>query len=171
MSIKGKKYCLDTSGLSNPLVSMPEDIHVTLWSKIEILIASGKFAVTKEIYDELLYLPGSVGACIKENCSAMQLEVGEDSWDWMGYIGHVNRLREIYKARISEYNNNKKNTVGLNDVSIVALALTLKLPVISMESKSFQTNDSKIRIPGLCQLEGLKHLDFNEFLRAEGIKG
>lgn len=171
LSGRGKKYCLDTSGLSNPLVFMPEDIHVNVWAKIEGVIADGRFAVTKEIYDELLGMPGSIGQCIKHNCSAMQLEVGEPGWDWRTYIDHVNRLREFHKARISEYNNNSKGTIGLNDVSIVALALTLKLPVVSMESKTFQTNDRKIRIPGLCALEGVRHMDFNDFLRAESIKG
>jgi hypothetical protein len=31
-----KKYCLDTSGLSNPLEFMPEDIHVTLWGVLSV---------------------------------------------------------------------------------------------------------------------------------------
>ena len=59
------------------------------------------------------------------------------------------------KAVISEYNGNRKGTVGLNDVSIVALAKTLKLPLISMESNSFQSSITKVRIPGLCSLEGV----------------
>jgi len=48
-----KKYCLDTSGLSNPLEAMPEDVHSTLWKSVASVICAGKFAVTKEIYDEL----------------------------------------------------------------------------------------------------------------------
>ena len=56
-----KKYCLDTSGLSNPLESMPEDIHSSLWLKIAGLVVDGKFAVTAEIYEELGHLPGPIG--------------------------------------------------------------------------------------------------------------
>jgi hypothetical protein len=73
-------------------------------------------------------------------------------------------MRVRYKSVISEYNNNRRGTVGLNDVAIVALAKTLKLPLINMEAKSFQTSATKIRIPGLCILEGVEPLEFNDFL-------
>jgi Zn-dependent peptidase ImmA (M78 family) len=76
-----KKYCLDTSGLSNPLEFMPEDIHPTPWAKIAGLVTGGTFAVTVEIYDELKLLPGPIGECIKANDAALQMEVGEENWD------------------------------------------------------------------------------------------
>jgi hypothetical protein len=164
-----KVYCLDMSGLSNPLETMPEDIHPILWSRIAQVIVAGKFAVTKEIYDELVTLPGPIGICIQKNCPALQLEVGDDDWEWETYVGHVNRMRSTYKSVISEYNGNRKGTVGLNDVSIVALAKSLALPVISMEAVTFQASSTKIRIPGLCGLECIEQLTFNKFLRAEGI--
>jgi heme/copper-type cytochrome/quinol oxidase subunit 2 len=165
-----KKYCLDTSGLSNPLAMMPEDLYSTLWSQIEILITSGIFAVTTEIYEELKYLSGSVGECIKRNSKNMVLEVGDTDWDWKLYLNQVERLRTTHESVISEYNNNRSATVGFNDVSIVALAKSLNLPVISMEAKSFQPSATKIKIPKLCKIEDVEHLDFNEFLRKEGIK-
>lgn len=168
--IEFKAYCLDTSGLSNPLGGMPEDIYSILWSKIIASMIAGKFAVTKEIYDELSCLNGSIGDCIKKNKAALLLEIGEANWDWALYIQHVNRMRDTYKDVISEYNNNRKGTIGLTDLSIVALAKCLNLPVISMEALSFQTSQIKIRIPGLCNLENVPHMDFNQFLRTDGIK-
>lgn len=57
-----KKYFLDTSGLSNPLEFMPEDIHPTIWAKMAGLVTSGTFAVAVEIYDELKHLPGPSGS-------------------------------------------------------------------------------------------------------------
>lgn len=164
-----KRYCLDTSGLSNPLEFMPEDIHSILWARIVDVIVAGKFAVTKEIYEELVYLPGSIGECVKNNCAALQLEVGENDWDWNTYLEHVGRIRVTYKSVISEYNGNRKGTVGLNDISIIALAKTLALPVVSMEKISFQSSPTKMRIPQVCQFESVMHLDFNQFLRTEGI--
>lgn len=169
MGCDGKAYCLDTSGFSNPLETMPEDIYPILWSRIAKIIVAGRFAVTKEIYDELVNLPGPVGICIQKNCPALQLEVGDADWDWATYVGHINRMRSTYKSVISEYNGNRKGTACLNDVSIVALAKSLELPVISMEAITFQASSTKIRIPGLCGLEGIEHLTFNKFLRAEGI--
>jgi hypothetical protein len=60
--------------------------------------------------------------------------------------------------------------VGLKDVSIIALAKTLKLPLVHMEKpNTHQPSQKRMRIPDVCDKEGVKHLTFNEFLRAEGI--
>lgn len=149
---------------------MPEDIHSILWSRVAKLIVMGKFAVTKEIYDEMCHIPGEIGECIKANCATLQLEVGDDGWPWIDYLGHVNKLTVAYSAVISEYNGNRKATVGLNDISIIALAKALGLPVVSMEAVGFQPSQTRMRIPQVCKLEGVPHLDFNQLLRAEGIK-
>jgi hypothetical protein len=102
----------------------------------------------------------------------MRLELREDTWDWPTYLTHVDRMRVTYEKVISEYNGNRKNTVGLNDLSIIALGKTLKLPVISSEKKLATAQDSERRqkIPDICDLEGVAHMSFNEFLRKEGIK-
>jgi hypothetical protein len=167
-----KKYCLDTSGLSNPLEFMPEDIHPTPWTKIAGLVTSGTFAVTVEIYDELKLLPGPIGECIKANDAALQMEVGEEDWDWATYQRHYEEMKVRHEAVISEYNGNRKNTIGLNDLTIIALAKTLGLPVVSSEKETRVDQDSNKRqkIPDICKKEGVTHLDFNDLLRAEGIK-
>lgn len=169
MAPESKAYCLDTSGLSNPLEGMPEDVHTTLWRLVAERIEIGKFAVTKEIYDELCHLQGPIGDCIRINCDAMQLEVGEEHWDWGSYLNIVDDMRIRYKDFISEYNDFRKGTVGLVDVSIVALAKTIGLPVVSMEAASHIPSDKKMRIPAVCAAEGVQHLTFTQLLRAEGI--
>jgi Domain of unknown function (DUF4411) len=165
-----KKYCLDTSGLSNPLENMPEDIHSTLWQRIAGIIMAGGFAVTKEIYDELFHLPGSIGDCIRSNSNLMLLEIGDDAWDWNAYIRHINRMKDDHGAFISEYNGGRKRTIGLNDLSIVALGKTMALPVISMESFNRDPSSKSRRIPDVCFLEGIQHLTFSEFLRVERVR-
>jgi hypothetical protein len=75
-----KAYCLDTSGLSTPLEHMPEDIHSILWTRIENVVANGRFAVTTEIYTELANLPGKIGKCIADNKAELQLEIEEEDW-------------------------------------------------------------------------------------------
>lgn len=164
--IERKRYCLDTSGLSNPLESMPETIAIyqPIWNHIKSQIESGIFAVNDEIYQELCYLPGQIGDCLKNNKDNIVLELGE-SWDWQRYLDIIEEMRVKHKDVIAEYNGNRKGTAGLNDVSIVALAKSLGIPLISMEAKTFQTSATKIRIPGLCALEEVEHLDFNDFLR------
>lgn len=165
-----KKYCLDTSGISNPLEYMPENISLYkgVWSLVRSHIENGSFAVTKEIYDELCMIsPGETCECCKNNKDQLLLEVGEDSWDFVTYIKHVNEFTTKHKAFISEYNRNIKRTIGLNDVSIVALAKTLSLPIISMEDDNYQTTAKRMRIPALCRLENIEHLTFNQFLQKE----
>jgi hypothetical protein len=166
-----KAYCLDTSGLSTPLENMPEDIHKVLWSHIAKLIEDGKFAVTTEIYEELVHLPGSIGDCIRNNKENLQLEIREEEWDWQTYLMHVDRMRKTYEHVISENNSNRKNTICLNDLSLIALAKTLDLPVISSEKKLATAQDSKKRqkIPDICEAEGIAHMSFSEFLRKERI--
>ncbi len=40
-----KKYAFDTSGISNPLESMPEDIHESMWKNFkEKILPSGIIA-------------------------------------------------------------------------------------------------------------------------------
>lgn len=127
-----KKYCFDTSGISNPLESMPEDIHESAWTKIKGCIEGGMFAVTKEIYDEMTHITGTVGECIRASEAALVLEIGEGGWDWDSYTRHVTRMQDGHRQFISDFNNNRKGTICLNDLSIIALAKTLKIPVVSM---------------------------------------
>lgn len=167
-----KKYCLDTSGLSNPLEFMPEDIHPAMWAKVAALVTSGTFAATAEIYGELKHLPGPIGECIKDNDAAIQMEVEEENWDWQTYVSNYGEMKIRHAAVISEYNGNRKGTIGLIDLTIIALAKTLGLPVVSSEKKTNigQDSDKRQKIPDICAKEGVTHLDFNDLLRAEGIK-
>jgi hypothetical protein len=118
-----KAYCLDTSGLTTPLEQMPEDIHQTLWGRVSDLINDNRFAVTTEIYRELTHVQGPLGDCIRGCQHSLQMEVDEDDWDWRSYLGHATRMQDDHQAFISEFNSNRKRTVGLNDISIVALAM------------------------------------------------
>ena len=103
--IEKKRYCLDTSGLSNPLESMPENIpmYQPIWVHVTTQIESGILAVNLEIYDELFCLPGQIGTCLNNNRNNLVLEVGEN-WDWQTYLGNVERMRTTHKDIISEYN-------------------------------------------------------------------
>lgn len=164
-----KRYCFDMSGISNSLEVMPADIHRSMWARMETILASGEIAVTTEIYEEMTHIPGTVGDCIRTNMDSLLLEVGQDHWDWKTYLRHAADLQAKYETVISDFHAGRKNTICLNDLSIVALAKTLALPVVSMEAKVMQVSVSKKRIPEVCGLEGLTHYDFSEFLRKEGI--
>lgn len=165
------EYCLDTSGISNPLENMPEDIHVTLWGKVMDILSSGRVFVNTEIYDELILIDGSIGNQINGLEDTIKLEIGVGDWDWTSYLENFNRLKETYEPFISEYNDNRKQTVGLNDISIIALAKTLNLPLITMEKETINIDPTskKRRIPDICRLESVQVFTFSEFLREENI--
>ncbi len=165
-----KKYCFDTSGISNPLESMPEDIHESAWAKIKGCIEGGLFAVTTEIYNEMTHITGTVGNCIRANHDALVFEIGEGEWDWNGYTQHATRMQDEHRQFIADFNNNRKGTICLNDLSIIALAKTLKLPLVSMESPVRNDGSLKRRIPDICKLEAVVHLPFSDFCRQEGLR-
>lgn len=165
------RYCLDTSWISNPLIEMPPDVHVSLWSRVGEMIEAGHFCWNVEIWEELDgSIRGDVGQCLADFKHACCLEVGKGHWDWEGYLDLVEVYRVKYHDFISEYNGNRKGTIGMNDCSIVALGATLGLPVASMERRNTNPSQKRIRIPELCDQEGVRHFDLTELLRTEGIK-
>ena len=161
------RYCFDTSGLSHPHETMPEDIHDSMWNSIKRFIADGNIAVNTEIFDEMVHIDGGLGDFIASTKATIVLEVG-GQWDWNSYLGHTTRMQNDYRRYISEFNGGSKRTVGLNDISIIALAKTLNLPLVSMESRVRDPNSNKRRIPDICDMERVSHLTFIEFLRTEG---
>jgi Domain of unknown function (DUF4411) len=164
-----KKYCFDTSGISTPLELMPEDIHQSVWTRIKTLIASGIFAVTAEIYDEMTHITGTVGECIIANKAALLLEVSEGDWDWESYTKHTTRMQDDYKQFISEFNNGLKGTVCITELSIIALAKTLAIPLVQMESAVNNDASKKRRIPDICGIEKVDCLQFSQFCRKENL--
>lgn len=165
-----KKYCVDTSGISNPLETTPEDIHQSAWVRIKECISNGDLAVTKEIYDEMIHIGGSVGECIKASAAQLVLEIGEGNWDYATYVKEAARMQVEYAKYISENNGGKSGTVCLNDISIIALAKTLNLPLVSMESAVNNPTSTRRRIPDICKIERINHMFFIDFCRAEGFK-
>lgn len=164
-----KKYCLDTSGLSNPLQLMPEDIYPSVWAAIEPLVGSGIFALTSEIYAEMSEgIYGRMGDYIRQNESSLVMEIGDEEWDFLSFINHSNRMQAAYEQFISERNGNRKDTLGMNDLSIIALARMPGLPVISMENRRHPST-VRAAIPDICDHESIYHMTFNDLLRAERI--
>ncbi|WP_299963619.1 DUF4411 family protein [uncultured Roseobacter sp.] len=166
------KYCLDTSGFSNPLMEMPEDIHKTLWPSVVSRVQAEIFCWNYEIANEMASIQGAIGNALDGCNGSCCYEVGKGSWDWAAYVATNNTWRTHFHQFISEYHGNRKDTIGLNDLSIVALAHTLGLPVVSMERPNMgQPSQTKLRIPDLCIAVGVTHYNFNQLCRKEGITG
>jgi len=165
-----KLYSFDMSGLSNPYQTMPESVPIyrPIWECVRRCIADGKIGVTTEIYEELTHIRGELGACIHRHKSALLMEVDE-GWDGARYIGEYDRMRKVHAEWIAEYTmKSPANTICLNDLTAVALAKTLGVPVVSMESRAIGSPKHK-RIPDICDLEDVLHYSFNDFMTIEGI--
>lgn len=165
-----KRYCFDTSGISHPLEHMPEDIHGWMWKRLVDLVVGDNIAVTTEIYDEMTHIPGLIGHCICNNKKSIVLEILDDGWDWATYAHNAAEMQKTHHDYISEYNGGSKKTVCLNDLSIIALAKTLKLPIVSMEARVREMVSKHRRIPNICDAEGVEHLTFSDFLRREQFR-
>lgn len=148
---------------------MPEDVFPSVWAPIHGLIGAKAFAVTAEIFEEMSRIQGKLGEIIRKHKGILLYEVGSEEWPYLEYIEHSNRMQADYQQYISERNGNRKGTIGMNDLSIVALAKTLGLPVVSMEKRKPTAAKSKKAIPDICDLESVKHLTFTELLRNERI--
>jgi len=165
-----KKYCLDMSGFSNPIQAMPEDIHVSLWAQLCDRIRSGIFAATTEVYEELTHIPGDLGQCIRDHEAEIKLEVGSGDWNFEDYLAIYDGLNPKYESFINGTGGSKAS-LSVPDFSIVCLGKALALPVVSMENPCAQNVGTKSRkIPDVCVAESVVHLNFNDLLRAEGIR-
>jgi hypothetical protein len=165
-----KRYCLDTSAFSNPMEAMPEDIYERLWSELCERVEAGVFATTAEVYSELTHLMGNVGNCVQVHKDKLLLEIGNDSWDWETYLQTYREAYPKYEPFISGTGGSKVS-LSVPDFSIVIMAKTIRLPVVSMESPcAHQVGTRKRKIPDVCAAEGVRHMTFNDLLRAEGIK-
>lgn len=150
---------------------MPEDIpiYAPLWAQMRDYVLSDRIATTAEIYGEMCKIAGDFGQCIRDNKALILMEVGDDSWDSATYIAHFKRMQNDHHPFISEYSyGGSKRTIGLKDLTVIALAKTLGIPAVSMEVTALPS-PTKRRIPDICAAENVLHHTFNEFLRMEGI--
>lgn len=165
-----KVYCLDTSGFSTPHMQLPEDVALyrPIWDCVIATIESGKIGVTAEIYHEMCHITGDVGECIRECKDKLLMEVDDISWNSASYIGHFNRMQKVHREWIADYAmKSPAKTICLRDLTAVALAKSLKLPLISSESSAGDSPKHK-RIPDICELENIVTYSFNDFIKIEG---
>ncbi len=130
---------------------MPEDVKMfqPMWSSLNAFVRSGAVATTTELYDEMYKITGRFGTCVKQCRADLVLEVDDPTWNGVGYIRQYERMCTEHRQFISEYTHmSSKETISLNDMTVIALAKTLKLPVVSSESSS-GNSPFKRRIPDI----------------------
>lgn len=106
---------------------------------------------------------------LSRNKALILHEVTKGNWNWQDYLKHAAKMQLDHKQYIREFCGGSPKTVCVNDISIIALAKTLKLPVLSME-KPVDKSSKKRHIPDICAAEGVTHISFNDFCRKEGFQ-
>jgi hypothetical protein len=150
---------------------MPDDIHESMWKNVAEFFTSGVVAVTAEIYEEMCHITGIMGDCIRANEDLLVYEIEDPTWDWQRYVEISRVLQLKYADFIAENRKNPGGTVGRNDISIIALAKVLDVPLVSSEQRVLDLrNSTKRKIPNICDSESIEHLDWNEFLRRESMR-
>ena len=148
------------------------DVFENLWAFVIARIEAGDIAMTREIFDEMILIDNGFGEAISDNKDAVLYEVNQENWDWQDYLVTNGQILTDQHDHISEYTGGSPKTVCVNDVSGISLAKSLGIPIISGESITHNLDQTiKRKIPDICQAEGVQHMTFNEFLKAEGYKG
>ncbi len=76
-----KRFCFDTSAITNPIQTLPLDLHPTLWNRVIAVIEADEIAMTTEIYGELNgSVEGLVGEVISASRALLVLEIGIGNW-------------------------------------------------------------------------------------------
>ena len=162
-----KRLCVDTSGLTQPFRTYRQSIFPRLWRDVFEILASGEAAMTQEIFDEITAgrgdaLTNHVGMCRRQ----LVLDVGDQQMS--GYINVNSAMIGRHRSFVAEYCN-RDDTVGINDISIIAQAKHLGLPLLSMETS--RANSQKRRgIPDICATDGVRHLEFQDFLELFNLR-
>lgn len=150
---------------------MPYAIHEPMWRRVENVLTSGIVAVTHEIFVEMSKIDGFIRTAIDANQEQLELEIGEDDWDSNVYSGYVDKFRKRHKDFISEYIGGRNDTICLTDISIVALAKTLAVPLVQAERKVIVKPNTLVRrIPNICEVEGVDCWTFDRFILAEYLQ-
>ncbi len=149
---------------------MPPDIHKSMWASIVGLIKGGIIAVTPEIYSELLRFDFPMASnFIADHEKELLLDFETSSWEWSSYVSHLASMLEKYHDYLSENQRFSRKTVCENDLTTIALAKSMNLPLVSMESKIDPKAILKLHIPDVCEREHVEHLWLNDFLRKEKL--
>ncbi len=151
------KYSFDTSAFVVPSRNwIPMDLVPKLWKMIDVLIQAGEIVASEEVYREIEQIDDTLLMWIKERREIF-IDVDEEQQQYVDDI--VNRF-----PKWIDYNAQK----NVADPFVIALAKQNNLVVVSYERGG---NETKPKIPYVCNEFNIEHLSFEEFLRQIGWEG
>lgn len=145
-------YCFDTSSIIMLRQYYPQDISVfkSLHDLFIGLVKSGKIIVLNMVFDELKANEPNLHSVVKKNIPITRIAKFED------YINLTQNIVRTY------YDGKGKSHKLKADPHVIACAKQMKLTIVTEELNSDET-----KIPSVCIKEGIKYINFLEFVRNE----
>lgn len=145
-------YCVDTSGwLDGWQRHYPPDVFPTLWTKIDALVQSGEIIASEEVYVELERKSDELHKWIQARKQMLvpleeQIQVRAAM-----LLGEYPRLVDTLRGRSKA------------DPFVIATAIERKAVVVTGEILT--GNLEKPRIPDVCQVKGIRCINFLQMIR------
>ena len=145
-------YCVDTSGwLDGWQRNYPPDVFPTLWSKVEVVIDAGDIFSSEEVYIELQKKDDEIHDWMKarkEMLVPLSEEIQTIASDLLFEFPRlVDTLRNRSKA----------------DPFVIATAIDRNATVVTGEP--ITGNMTKPRIPDVCNVRGVRCINFLQMIR------
>jgi hypothetical protein len=138
---------------------MPE-----LWDHIEKLVEAGKIFATKEVYDELKrHATPELLTWLKNHKDMFIFEKAQ-----VEAATHI--INDVYSKYKEGYRPDVMNGA---DPFVVAAAMTRSAVVFTLEHEQPNhdpANTNSPKIPTVCDIYGIEHVNIEEFIRREGFK-
>jgi uncharacterized protein DUF4411 len=145
-------YCVDTSGwLDGWQRNYPPDVFPTLWRRVEVVIGAGDIFSSEEVYIELQKKDDEIHDWMKarkEMLVPLTEEIQTIASDLLSEFPRlVDTLRNRSKA----------------DPFVIATAIDRKATVVTGEP--ITGNMTKPRIPDVCNVRGVRCINFLQMIR------
>jgi hypothetical protein len=145
-------YCVDTSGwLDGWQRHYPADVFPTLWTKLDDVIATGEIITSEEVYVEIKRKADDLHDWIQA-CKQMLVPLDEPiQIRAAALLTEFPRLVDTLRGR------------GKADPFVLATAIERNAIVVTGEVMTGKMD--KPRIPDVCQLKGIRCINFLQMIR------
>src|SRR5688572_27367973 len=151
------RYCVDTSGwLDGWQRNYPPDVFPTLWRRVEIVIESGDIFSSEEVYVELQKKDDEIHDWMKAR-KEMLVPLTESIQTL------ASELLSEFPRLVDTLRNRSKA-----DPFVIATAIDKNATVVTGEP--ITGNLSKPRIPDVCNVRGVRCINFLQMIRELELK-
>ncbi|UTX51447.1 DUF4411 family protein [Candidatus Saccharibacteria bacterium TM7i] len=157
-------YCVDTNTLVSFLKESDDelygrDVFAPQWEMIESLIETGLIIAPKNVKLEL----------DKWKASSPEVKEWLSAHTYM-FVDIDDQQLVSSRTILGKYEAYSKNENYANDLSVIALAHSANLTVITLEQLAATHAATKPKIPNVCQDFGVNCVSVSGFLRLEKIR-